>query len=509
MMKHNLQQLTMNEIVFNTPKEKYGKDDSITIREMQRYILILEKIITKKNTTIISMEKRLEEYKPFNEFVNSTDPILYASPVMDMLCELISDRDEETKNKILKRWSDHLSNEMITVKKLVKKRKDSFDPLRSKLKYIDLKTDIEREDSKEFVMLQPLGSEVGFIRSDKKTLPNQQPNVQLYECLLKNFLYEEGIYYTKFEILTKYFITPLRNAQLAFESVKVLSDVLPPIMSLERRLNRALKAPEANVMKVFKDYVQEIDVYIPYIIILKNTKLRQDILENCANKTFKKEQAELVNQSLFVNPDQILPATTYLDAPSFRFSKLSKIFGDLLSNVDMKHPDFSSLTAIYTLVLKTMKKYEQQLRLTESKKSLDDLQKLFPTDNIIEKDRVLLHYGALNVLEDKSSWCMGFLFTDIFILARSTIHNVAGTSKEALLRFENVPSGKDVLSLQYYRFTEILRFTTNTSHFKQVCENVLAPNAFFVQQDDIKAHCSCPSLKELQAWVLNLLKLKK
>ncbi|BFU18376.1 hypothetical protein EHI8A_057680 [Entamoeba histolytica HM-1:IMSS-B] len=473
--------------------------------EMQGYISVLEEIIQKKNTIIAKLMNEKEVYKIFDELRQANDPSVYAEDTIETLISFIENRNIETKNNVMKKWEVMLQSRISNENKKVLK---SFvrNKVKTKYQYIDIgdETTTESDVQDDSTILEPLDG-MDYNRCDQ---PKPKINEKLFGCLVDDFTSSQILYYQQFQILTQLFISPLRNLQMAKESIKLLDNLIPPMMMVERKVSRCLQLKDETMWQTIKECISEMKVYIPYISTLKTTTIKADIVECCMSKEFKKEQQPLIANFFNKNgSQQLLPVTVYLEAPVQRFFKYPKIFGNLLASVDPKRHDYAIITSCYLNINKMVKKMGDYQTNQEEQKKVIELSHLFKqTQTQILKDgRKLLYYGPLKIIEEKNEWNMCFLFNDLFVVSKAIVIGALGLEKESLMRFENAPSGTDLSSLMPYNFNEIL--CVSLSHFllKKVVDCNTATNAFMIQVNDIQLHCCCVSVKERHNWIGSLL----
>ncbi|ELP87636.1 hypothetical protein EIN_146400 [Entamoeba invadens IP1] len=461
--------------------------------EMQEYITVLEEIVQRKNEIVQDLLQNKNKYQAIDNLRICEEPIKCADASMDFLLTLIEDNPLEIKTKIIKRWQTILENKTDFTKKSFLNFKAKPKP---KFEYSEI-SEVSESDS-DVSTLQPLDG-IDQVRCE---LPKAKSNHELYLALLTDFSSTQRIYYDQLQILTQLFISPLRSQNTNSVAIKKLDETIPGIMALERKISRALQLKESNMWEIIRASVKEMRIYIPYIT--SRFIYRSEVVENCMGLNFKEAQSKLLAEYTAKNGNiQLLPVTAYLDAPVNRFLKYPKIFENLLGAIDNKSSEYPLLTSCYTNLNKLNKKLQISKNTIEMSNSLYQLQTLFKQKTVFMKDRMLVHFGPLKIVEEKNDWRMCFLFNDVFIVANAMVPNKSD-DVDLMMKFENVPSGKNVECLKKYIFEEESRFYLNNVTIKNVVDTPYVSNMFMIKSGEAVIHLSCYGLKERLLWTTNI-----
>ncbi|KAL7717967.1 DH domain-containing protein [Entamoeba marina] len=445
-------------------KRRADRFDLPSPAETQGYIAVLEGIIAH------------DQFEIFDKLREADDPLKYATEAFQFLLDCIETRPVDVRKKALLNFG-------------------IFHP-KTKFEYTDI-TDGENELLDNSTLTPLEGTPTSRI-----DFPKQKPNENLYPCLVDDFISSQQLYYKQFHVLTQLFLAPLRKIGKCNDALSVLDKYIPPIMMIERTLSRSFTNKEISPWVSLRDHVNDLRVYIPYISAIKSTALYSEIVECCTTKEFKTEQQSLMNEFFKKHGFQhILPVTVYLDAPVSFFTKYPKVLGDILASLSNKHPDYSLVTACYVNVNQQVKRLESFEKVKEQQQNVHEIEVLFKKQNFKKEGRHLIYFGGLKVIEEKCDWCMCILFNDIFVIARAIVVGKTGKEKDAMMRFENTPSGNDPKALQFYQLTELVTIQLKNFNVRNVIDSGSITNAFMVQAEGIQRHCCCMCLKERTQWI--------
>ncbi|ELP84235.1 hypothetical protein EIN_064700 [Entamoeba invadens IP1] len=472
--------------------------DVTRINATNDYIMSLEDIIQKKNTQIISLNSKIEQFKPLTDFQQKSDPTQCADAVIELVLSLLDNKTSEIKEKILKKWTCALQTKQFIQTPRSVFKSFTLSPRKPKFQYVDVNEEVPK------VVVKP-HNEIMMPCYHKKAKPNDK----LFDCLVDEFCSGQSENYENFQILTKLFISPLRTLALAHLEIKTLDIVIPFVMRVERNISRYLLLKEEDMWDKIKTVFQEMAENVSLISGFENSEIHSAISEACTDANFKKEQESKINEQKSSSETQIYPVTFYLESPLIWFKeKRLKMLEDLLDALSPSHAMYQSLKECYLVYTDLLKKYDEIMKEKASEKTLLKVSELVKDQEVFKKSRKLLHFGALKVVEEKEDWCMGFLFSDLFLLAKPSVPKEYTKEKESLLRFENVPCGTDVEVLNKYSFDEITQFDLTQFDVKKIVDNITLINAFMIQAKNFKRHCGCVNSRESQEWTSALIHIK-